>query len=104
MTLPYPVNDAPGAELRISILHIPDCPSLVRARQGVRAAVELVGATAVVEEIEGPYPSPTVLIDGVEIDGYPLGSGAACRIDVPTPDQIAAAVRAARIRPPAPRR
>ncbi|HTW06399.1 MAG TPA: MerR family DNA-binding protein [Acidimicrobiales bacterium] len=61
-----------------------DCPLLER-----------VGATAVVEEAEGPYPSPTVLIEGVEIAGYPLGPGPACRIDLPTRDEIAAAILAA---------
>jgi hypothetical protein len=95
VSIPHGCENAPDAELCISIVHVPDCPSVSRAREEVDAALERVGATALVEEIEGAYPSPTVLIDGVEIDGYPLGTDPACRIDVPTPDQIAAAIIAA---------
>jgi hypothetical protein len=86
---------APSAALQISILHVPDCPSIGRVRDAVEVALARVGATAVVEEIEGDYPSPTLLIDGVEIDGYPLRSDPACRIELPTHEEITAAVLAA---------
>lgn len=98
MSIPRAAEDAPVAELRITILHIPDCPSLGGVRDEVRSAIEHVGATAAVEEIEGSCPSPSVLVDGVEIDGYPLGTDPACRIDIPTLDEVAAAIRAARTR------
>jgi hypothetical protein len=46
-----------------------------RVREAVQVAFERVGATAIIEEAEGDYPSPTLLIDDVELDGYPLESG-----------------------------
>lgn len=98
MRAPLTAEGAPVAELRVFILHVPDCPSAGRVRDEVDAALERVGATAVVEEIEGPYRSPTVLIAGVEVEGYPLGSDPACRIDVPTSVEITAAILAARRR------
>jgi hypothetical protein len=92
---PHTAQDAPHAELRISIFHVPDCPSVNRLRAEVEAALECFGATAVIEEIEGGYLSPTLLIDGTEIDGYPLGFDPACRVDIPTTEEIATAIRAA---------
>ena len=90
--------DAPPGELRISILHVPDCPLIGPVRETLEAALESVGATAVIEEIEGEYPSPTLLIDGVEVAGYPLGSDPACRIHLPTMQEIATAVGTALVR------
>jgi hypothetical protein len=81
--------------VRISILHRPDCPLVAGMRAEVEAALERIRTTAVIEDIEGAYPSPTVLIDGVEVDGYPLGSDPACRIDLPTQEQISSAILAA---------
>jgi hypothetical protein len=89
---PHAVQGEPPGELRVSILHVPDCPSVSRVRAALEVALECVGAAAVIEEIEGAYPSPTVLIDGVEIDGYPLAPDPACRIDLPAAEEIAAAI------------
>ena len=95
-----PVNAAltPLDALRISILHVPDCPLIGPVRETLEVALESVGATAVIEEIEGEYPSPTLLIDGVEVAGYPLGSDPACRIHLPTMQEIATAVGTALVR------
>ena len=98
MSAPRTAQPAPPAGLRISILQVPDCLSVGRVRAEVDAALDHLGATAVVEEIEGAFPSPTVLIDGAEIDGYPLGSDLACRIDLPASQQIEGAILAARAR------
>ena len=90
--------DAPPGELRMSILHVPDCPLIGPVRETLEVALESVGAKAVIEEIQGEYPSPTLLIDGVEVAGYPLGSDPACRINLPTIEEIATAVSAALVR------
>jgi predicted RNase H-like HicB family nuclease len=94
----HSIEGAPPGELRISIFHVPDCPSVSRVRQTLEEALDSVGATAVIEEIEGAYPSPTVLIDGAEIDGYRLASGPACRIGLPEAGELAAAIVAASAR------
>ena len=87
----------PLKELRICILRVPDCPLAGRLRIEVEMALESTGTTAVIEAIEGPYSSPALLVDGLEIDGYPPGTEPACRIDLPTREQIVAAIRAAGI-------
>ena len=96
MIAPNIAQDASNGELRISILHVPDCPQVPRLAAEVQAALRHLGTTAVVEEIEGPYRSPTLLVNGIEIDGYPTGSDPACRIDLPTRKEITAAIVAVR--------
>jgi hypothetical protein len=87
--------DPPRHQVRISILHVPGCPLVAGMRAEVETALERIRTAAVIEDIEGAYPSPTLLIDGVEMDGYPLGSDPVCRIDLPTQAHIAAAIAAA---------
>jgi hypothetical protein len=82
-------------EIRVAILHVPDCPLVSRLRADVHAVLARIGSSAVIEEIEGAYRSPTLVIDGVEIDGYPAGDDPACRIDLPSQDEITSAVLAA---------
>ena len=98
MSAPVSLAAPPSAALQISILHVPDCPSIGRVRETLQMVLRRVGATAIVEEVEGEYPSPTLLIDGVTVAGYPLGSDPACRINLPTIEEIATAVSAALVR------
>jgi hypothetical protein len=90
-------TEEPLKEPRICILHVPDCPLVGRLRIEVEMALKSIGTTAVIQEIKGSYSSPTLLVDGVEIDGYPLGTEPACRIGLPTREQIVAAILAAGI-------
>ncbi|MGB9112956.1 MAG: hypothetical protein WCF24_09555 [Acidimicrobiales bacterium] len=90
-----PTLEPPLREVRISILHVPDCPSVSRLRADLERALERTGTTAVIDEIEGAHSSPTLLINGTEVDGYPAGTDPACRIDLPTQEQIAAVILAA---------
>jgi len=45
-----------------------------------------------VEQLEGPYPSPALLIDGADVTGKPLVQQPSCRLDLPTEEQIMAAL------------
>ena len=85
----------PDRLVRIQILHIANCARLDSARAIVALAVADLGDTVVVEEIEGAFPSPTVLIDGVDATGHSAGEGVACRLDLPTAAQVRAAVLSA---------
>lgn len=85
----------PLGGLGVCILHVPDCPLLGRVRADVERALDIVGAGIVLQEIAGPYPSPTVLVEGVEVTGRPLSGGPSCRLDLPTTDEIVAAILAA---------
>ena len=81
--------------LGVSIFHVPVCPHVDILRSYVEVALEQAGAPAVIELVEGPYASPTVLIDGLAIDGYPLTTTPACRIVLPSQDEVLAAICAA---------
>ncbi len=87
-----PMEDRPVHGLRVCILHIPDCPNVEPLRTEVKKALASVGVSAVIEEVEGPYPSPTLLINGIEVTGQPLDAGPACRLDLPTIQQIVSAI------------
>jgi hypothetical protein len=44
-------------------------------------------------EVVGDFPSPSVLVDGVDV--MPGGGAVSCRLDVPAADDIRAALRTA---------
>ncbi len=46
-----------------------------------------------VEEKEGAYPSPTIMVNGVDVMGAPASRAAACRLDVPAKRRLLAALR-----------
>ena len=80
---------------RICILHVPGCPLVSQLRAELEIALANAGVGAVIEEIEGSYPSPTLLIDGIDVTGRPLSSVPGCRLDLPAREQIVVAIRAA---------
>ncbi|MEB3033376.1 alkylmercury lyase [[Mycobacterium] nativiensis] len=82
-----------SAPIRVQLLSVPDCPLVERARAALHCALGRVGISAAVEELVGAYPSPTVVIDGLDVVTHaPAASGACCRLDMPTAAQIAAAL------------
>lgn len=87
-----------AAEGRVSVelRSVPDCPNLAPARQELRGAlVDLGLPLAVVTEVVGDYPSPSILVNGVDVMGGTGDDSAACRLDLPTGDRIRAALRQA---------
>jgi len=94
---------APGAsmlepllpEIRIQILHVADCPLVVDVRKDLQECLDQSGVDALIDEVEGPYPSPTLLVEGRDVTKHPPGVGPACRLDLPTRDQISRAIEAA---------
>lgn len=80
--------------MRIQLLHVPDCPMVNQLRTRLHRCLHQAGISMMVEETEGPYPSPTLLIDGVDVaTGDPPPSGACCRLDLPTDTQILSALQ-----------
>ena len=73
------------------MLYAPDCPLAGRVRDTVAAVLARTGSTAKVEERVGPYPSPTLLIDGVDVAGE-TPTVACCRLDLPTAEQLTRAL------------
>jgi hypothetical protein len=79
-------------QIRIQILHVPGCPLVAHVRELVRQALARTRTQAEVEERVGDYPSPTLLIDGRDVTGRSPGGGTACRLDLPTEQQVQAAL------------
>jgi hypothetical protein len=56
-------------------------------------AMDTTGIRLPVDVAVGPYPSPILLIDGMGVaTGHPVAGDARCRLDLPTREQILAAL------------
>jgi hypothetical protein len=76
----------------VELRSVPDCPNLNPVREALTAALADLGCpTAVIEQV-GDYPSPSVLINGVDVMGATGGDTAACRLDLPTGEQLRVAL------------
>lgn len=78
--------------IRVQLLYVPDCPLIDRLRATLNDCLTRSEARVVIEKLEGPYPSPTMLIDGVDVTGQHLELQPSCRLDLPTEEQIMAAL------------
>ena len=86
------LGHSPPPRRRVQILHVPDCPLVEDLRAILRRTLARSGTAVEVEDLEGPYPSPTLLIDGTDVTGRSFIDGPACRLDLPTEEQILAAL------------
>ncbi len=74
---------------RIQILHVPDCPLVDDVVQMVRECQDDSGDSGAPELRVGAYPSPTVVINGLDVTtGESVAGEARCRLDLPTREQI----------------
>lgn len=74
----------------IELLSHEGCPRVEATRALLSECLAEVGIAAYVKERIGPYPSPTVLINGHDVmgdSGVPKGA-AACRVDAPTRERV----------------
>jgi hypothetical protein len=92
------VNSPALGPVRVQLLHVPNCPLMGRVRDTLDDCLRHVGFAVRVEEHEGLYPSPTLVIDGIDVaTGARPSREICCRFDLPTCAQIATALnRAAR--------
>ena len=74
----------------------PDCPNAATARAVLTRCLDRLGVAVPVQERVGDYPSPTILVGGVDVMTEACGAPAvrACRLDVPTTSRVLAALRA----------
>lgn len=80
--------------VQVQVLHVPDCPLLPRVREILRACLAQTPAAVVVDEVEGDYPSPSIVINGLDVvTGQAPHTETSCRLDLPTVDQILTALR-----------
>jgi MerR family regulatory protein len=89
-------NSASEGAVRIELLVAPDCPHASAARSAVAECLDQLRLDVRVRERVGEYPSPTVLVDGVDVmtDGRGAPRRPACRLDLPTTSRIRAALLA----------
>ncbi len=77
--------------VKIQLLSFPGCPNVKETRQAIIGALENLSLeAAVIEDVNvhddrtpenlRNYPSPTILIDGKDIEGFDPTDAAACRI------------------------
>jgi len=79
----------------IELLVRPHCPNAVAARSLLTACLSQLGLDVQVRERVGDYPSPTILIDGVDVMTAQSGAPPrqACRLDVPTAARVLPALQ-----------
>ena len=81
--------------VKVELRHIAGCPHTDAARAVLRECLAELRLDVAVEDKEGEYPSPTILVDGVDVMGAPVFTAAACRLDVPTKARLLGALRGA---------
>lgn len=67
----------------VELRYVPECPHVDRTRRLLRDVVQGLGLKIEIYEREGHYPSPSVLVDGVDVMGDPGFVGGGCRLDLP---------------------
>jgi hypothetical protein len=80
----------------VELLLAPGCPNAATARSVLTACLRMLDLDLHMRERVGDYPSPTILVDGVDVMTARCGApqGQACRLDVPTADHVLAALHA----------
>lgn len=81
--------------IQVQLLHVPGCPHVDAARRLLSSCMQELGVAASIQEREGAFPSPSILVNGVDAMGAPASAEAHCRLDTPTRDRVLAALRGA---------
>lgn len=76
--------------IQVELLHIPDCPNTAAARRLLAGCLAELGLTVGIDDKEGPFPSPTIRVNGEDVMGTPFSAEASCRLDLPTRERILA--------------
>ena len=82
-----------SVETLIEVLHAHGCPHVEQSRALLRRCLAELQLEAPIEEREGNYPSPTILVNGVDVMGRTDLQGAMCRLDLPTRDSVLVALK-----------
>lgn len=77
----------------IQILQVPGCPLVDRLIDDLESCLAEADVSDPVEVLVGDYPSPTLLIGGIDVaTGQPVSGQPRCRMDLPSRSQIRAAL------------
>jgi len=81
--------------MNVELYFLRGCPHVAPARELLTRCLAGLGLDVVVDEFEGDSPSPSILVDGVDVMGEPASPARSCRLDVPTTPRLMAALRRA---------
>lgn len=81
--------------MTVEFLWFDGCPHAAQAMSLLRACIDSLGLTVSIEEREGDFASPTILVDGLDVMGASNALVRCCRVDLPTEQRIVAALRKA---------
>lgn len=77
----------------MQVLQVPDCPLAPRLLALLEECRVETMMDLDVEVLVGWYPSPTLVIDGLDVTtGRPAENATCCRLDLPSRDQVLAAL------------
>ena len=81
--------------MNVELLLSPGCPNTAAARAVLAECRDRLGLDIPVRERVGDFPSPTILVDGVDVmtDLTGVAPARACRLDLPTTPRVLAALR-----------
>lgn len=78
----------------VQVLEVEGCPLVDRLIALIDDCRPEVGTAFEVERLVGEYPSPTLVADGLDVaTGAPVPDKSYCRMDLPTREQVLAALR-----------
>jgi hypothetical protein len=83
----------------VELRAVPGCPNLAGTRQLLADCLAEVGLPPTVVERIGDFPSPSVLVDGVDVTGADARGPAVCVLVPPSAAQIRAALQRTSIDP-----
>jgi len=83
--------------IKIQLLSVPNCPLVRKVRSMLDDCLAKTHIDARVEELVGDYNSPTLLVNGLDVTCQPSPpeGQTACRLDLPSKEQVLAALRGA---------
>jgi hypothetical protein len=78
----------------VQLLQVPDCPLVGVLWRTLDDCLRSAGLGGSVERLVGSYPSPTLLVNGIDVaTGLPPSDEVCCRLDLPIREQIMDALR-----------
>jgi hypothetical protein len=79
--------------VKIELLRFSGCPHVNEARQLLVDCLNEIGLGDIqIDDREGEFPSPSIVIDGRDVMGEPTVIAACCRLDLPTRERVLAAL------------
>lgn len=79
--------------IEVELRHLAGCPHTDAARALLHECLTEIQLDVAIEDKEGEYPSPTILVNGEDVMGAPVSQAGACRLDLPTRQRLLFALR-----------